>query len=144
MKKNDKLKKISLNLRRFIYSIALDRGGHVSSSFSCLELLISLYHGQILNLKKNNIKFKFRDRFILSKGHAELAYYSVLADFGFFSKKKLIKSYKKNDYFFGGHVSHKVPGVELSTGSLGHGLSYGCGIAYAAKLDNKSFKTRVT
>lgn len=143
MKKINYLNKVCLNLRRFIYLIALDRGGHISSSFSCLELLVSFYHGRILNLKKNKIKFKLRDRFILSKGHAELAYYSVLADFGFFSKKKIINSYKKNDYFLGGHVSHKVPGVELSTGSLGHGLSYGCGVAYSAKLDKKKFKTFV-
>ena len=143
MNKLNKLKKISADLRKFIYTVALDRVGHISSSFSCLELLISLHHGKILKIKNTKPKASLRDRFILSKGHAELAYYSVLADIKFFSKKKFINSYKKNNYFFGGHVSHKVPGVELSTGSLGHGLSYGCGVAFAAKLDKKKFRTFV-
>ena len=84
-----------------------------------------------------------RDRFILSKGHAGAGVYAALALAGFFPVERLIE-HCANGSIFSGHVSHKgVPGVELSTGSLGHGLSVGAGMAYGAKLDGQDYKTFV-
>jgi transketolase len=84
-----------------------------------------------------------RDRFILSKGHAGVGVYATLAEFGFFSKEELSKHYTNGSYF-SGHVSHKnIPGVEFSTGSLGHGLPVAAGIALSAKLDETNIKSYV-
>ena len=117
------------------------RGGssHIGSILSIVDILSVLY-GKILKFDSSNPKWEKRDRFILSKGHAGAGVYAVLAEKKFFSKKKLEKHYA-NGSNLSGHISHKdVPGVEFSTGSLGHGLGVCSGIAYAAKLDNKKFK----
>lgn len=112
---------------------------HIGSILSIADILSVLY-GKILIFNSDNPKWKKRDRFILSKGHAGAGVYAVLAEQGFFSKKKLEKHYS-NGSNLSGHISHKnIPGVEFSTGSLGHGLGICSGIAYAAKLDNKKFK----
>jgi len=97
---------------------------HVGSALSCVDIILVLYKHFI---KKKNI-------FILSKGHACLAYYCVLEKFGFISSK-ILKSYGKNNSILMSHVSHKVPGVEFSTGSLGHGLPFATGRALAEKID---------
>ena len=80
-----------------------------------------------------------RDRLIVSKGHASVAYYSVLTKLGFISKKKLA-TYCRNNTHLATHLSSKVPGVEFDTGSLGHGLGVSCGIAFSAKRDKKKYK----
>lgn len=107
---------------------------HVGSALSVADLLAVLY-GSILKIDPKNPKLQDRDRFILSKGHAGAAVYAVLAELGFFDNE-ILKSHFQNGSMLSGHVSHKgVPGVEFSTGSLGHGLSVGAGMAYSAKLD---------
>ena len=107
---------------------------HVGSVFSMADILAVLY-GSILRVDPANPKWEKRDRFILSKGHAGAGVYAVLAERGFFPVEKLATHYRDGSDL-SGHVSHKgVPGVELSTGSLGHGLPVGAGMAYAAKLD---------
>lgn len=111
------------------------RGGssHIGSCLSIADLLAVLY-SDVLRVKPADPTWVDRDRFILSKGHAGAAVYAALAERGFFSVKKLLNHYQDGSEL-SGHVSHKgIPGVELSTGSLGHGLSVGSGIAYAAKL----------
>lgn len=113
------------------------RGGssHVGSALSIVDILSVLY-GKIMHLDPNQPKKSDRDRFILSKGHAGAAVYATLAESGFFSLEKL-KTHYQDGSDLSGHVSHKgVPGVEFSTGSLGHGLSVGVGMAYAAKLQS--------
>ena len=100
------------------------KSSHIGSVLSIADILAVLY-GAILNVKPDDPKWNMRDRFILSKGHAGAGVYAVLAEKDFFPKK-LLKQYYKNGSFLSGHVSHKdVPGVEFSTGSLGHGLGVG-------------------
>jgi transketolase len=121
---------------------SLGKSSHIGSVFSIADILAVLY-GETLNVDPKNPKWPERDRFILSKGHAGAGVYAVLAERGFFPVKKLDTHYQDGSDL-SGHVSHKgIPGVEFSTGSLGHGLSVGCGIAYAGKLDDLSRRTFV-
>ncbi len=109
------------------------RGGssHVGSALSIVDILAVLY-GEIMYYDCKNPKLQSRDRFILSKGHAGAAVYATLSEVGFFDKN-LLKNHYQNGSKFSGHVSHKdIPGVELSTGSLGHGLGVGIGMAISA------------
>jgi transketolase len=111
-------------------------GAHVGAAFSCADILAVLYSG-VLNVDPLNPSWPLRDRFVLSKGHAGSALYAVLAECGFFPVEKLETHYMDGSDLCG-HVSHKgVPGVEVSTGSLGHGLALAAGMAYAAKLDGR-------
>jgi transketolase len=114
------------------------RGGssHVGSVFSAADILAVLYGG-FLRVRPTEPRWPDRDRFILSKGHAGAGVYAALAEAGFFSAEKLQTHYM-NGSDLSGHVSHlNIPGVEMSTGSLGHGLSVGAGMAYGARLDGQ-------
>lgn len=112
---------------------------HVGSGLSIADILAVLY-GDILNVDPMAPEHEDRDRFILSKGHAGAAVYAVLAETGFFETERL-KDHYQNGSMLSGHVSHKgVPGVEFSTGSLGHGLGVAAGMAKAAKLRQKKHK----
>jgi len=118
---------------------SLGGSSHIGSILSIADILAVLYE-DIMNFNPQNPKWLDRDRFILSKGHAGAGVYAVLAESGFFSTN-LLKEHYQNGSIFSGHVSHKeVPGVELSTGSLGHGLGVSAGMAYAAKLDGKKHR----
>jgi len=108
------------------------KGGHIGSMLSMAELLAVLYE-RILKVDPKNPKWPERDRFILSKGHAGAAVYAALAEKGFFPMQWLDTYYKDNGKLMG-HINHKVPGVEFSTGSLGHGLPVACGMALSAKV----------
>ena len=109
---------------------------HIGSCLSIADLLAVLY-GKVLRVDSGNPDWAERDRFILSKGHAAAIYYAVLAESGYFPTAWL-DTYCQNGGHLGGHVtSHGVPGVELSTGSLGHGLPVGCGMALASKHENR-------
>jgi transketolase len=88
-----------------------------------------------MRIDSANPKLATRDKFILSKGHGETILYAVLAERGFFPSNWLTTRYRAGDCILGGHVDSKVPGVEVTTGALGHGLGLGCGIALAAKMD---------
>ncbi len=112
---------------------------HVGSAFSCADILAVLYGG-VLRVDPRDPRWPGRDRFILSKGHAGSAVYAALAECGFFPLEKLRTHYRDGSDL-SGHVSHKgVPGVELSTGSLGHGLPVAAGMALAAKLDGRAHR----
>lgn len=133
------LQKKSVLLRKAILELAYQsKSGHLGSAFSVVDILICLYY-DFLNVSSSET----RDRFILSKGHSCCALYPVLADKGFFPKEEL-KTYLQDGSRLGGHPSScLLPGVEFSTGSLGHGLSAGAGMALAAKQDSQSHKTVV-
>ncbi len=136
MNSQDLAKRIRINCVKMANS---GGGSHIGSALSIADILACLY-SDILNVYPDSPKAKNRDRFILSKGHAGAAVYSALAEVGFFSTEKL-KTHYKDGSDLSGHVSHKkIPGVELSTGSLGHGLNVGVGMAKAAKLNNKLHK----
>jgi transketolase len=117
-----------------IKAIKAGNRGHVGSSFSLVEIFRVLYD-DILKFDPQNPRWVERDRCILSKGHGCLALYAVLADKGFFPESELLK-FCKSDGILGGHPEYgKVPGVEASTGSLGHGLSIGVGMALNARYE---------
>jgi transketolase len=111
---------------------------HIGAIFSCADILAVLYGG-ILNIDPAAPKLPTRDRFVLSKGHAGGGLYATLAEQGFFPVEQLMTHYQDGSDLCG-HVSHKLPGVDVSTGSLGHGLSIAAGMAYAAKLSSASHR----
>ena len=114
-------------------------GSHIGSALSIADILAVLYT-EILHLDPKNPKLEQRDRFVLSKGHAGAALYATLAETGFFPVSKLATHYQDGSDLCG-HVSHKgIPGVEVSTGSLGHGLNLATGMALAAKIDQKKHR----
>lgn len=117
------------------------KSSHIGSGFSCADILTVLYGGW-LNISPNSIEDPKRDRFILSKGHAAVTYYVMLAEYGFIPKEWL-QSYCQFGSKLGGHVSHTVPGVEFSSGSLGHGLPVGVGMALGAKRADKNYRVVV-
>ena len=120
----------------------ISRGSHIGSVFSVAEIIAVLYSG-ILNVDPRDPKKKDRDRLILSKGHAGSAVYAALAETGFFPVEQL-KTHYGNGSILSGHVSHKgIPGVEVSTGSLGHGLSIGAGMSMGARMDGEKWRTWV-
>lgn len=120
----------------------ISRGSHIGAIFSVAEIMAVLYTG-VLNVDPANPKMEGRDRLILSKGHAGASVYAALAERGFFPVEELSTHYA-NGSRLSGHVSHKgIPGVEFSTGSLGHGLAVGAGMALGAKLDKESWRTFV-
>lgn len=116
---------------------------HIASAFSIVEILYALYDKKILKHHAQNPNWEERDLFILSKGHGSLALYTMLCREGFFSEE-ILRSFSKPGSYLGGEpcVPH-IPGVEASTGSLGHGLSIGTGMALAKKLDGKTNKVYV-
>jgi|TARA_Y100000294_G_scaffold178050_1_gene206884 transketolase len=137
MKSTQYLQKISKKLRNTVLDLCFQKGGHISSSFSCTEILVCLYYSGFLNINPKNLKKKSRDIFVLSKGHGAEMLYAVLSDLKFFPQIWLKNSYRDGECKLGGHVNHDVPGIELSTGSLGHGLNFVAGTALADKLDKK-------
>jgi transketolase len=135
LKFSQKIRKLSLKM---VYQA---KASHIGGALSMADILAVLYLN-ILKINPDNPKSEDRDRFLLSKGHACTGLYATLALRGFFPVD-LLNSYGNDGSDFICHVSHKIPGVELSTGSLGHALSVGCGISLAAKRRNKGFRTFV-
>jgi transketolase len=114
--------------------------GHVTSSFSAVEIMACLYFGGILRHRPGNPAWAARDRFVLSKGQASPLLYVVLAEAGFFPRRWL-RSFCAKDGHFGVHLQENVPGVEITSGSLGHGLGISTGMALAARMDKKDSLT---
>lgn len=138
--RNTPLDERSLSLRRTIVQmVQCANRGHIGSAFSLVEIIRVLYD-TILRYDSRNPRWPERDRCILSKGHGCLALYALLADKGFFPEQELWK-FCKSDGILGGHPEYgKVPGVEASTGSLGHGLPIGVGFALSAQLDKAAHR----
>jgi transketolase len=127
--------------RTVIRTLAAGQRGHVGAAFSLIEILRVLYD-DVMRYDAARPRWAERDRFILSKGHGCLALYAVLADKGFFPASELDK-FCKSDGLLGGHPEHHIPGVEASTGSLGHGMSIGLGFALSARLARAPHRTFV-
>ena len=117
------------------------KASHIGSCLSSADILAVLYD-HILKVDPGRPEWPDRDRFLLSKGHGVAILYAVLAEKGFFPKDTLL-SYCQNGSLLMGHISHHLPGVEISTGSLGHGLPIGCGLALATKKDARDYRTYV-
>ncbi len=121
---------------------SIGRSSHVGSALSCADILAVLY-GEIMHVDPARPDWPDRDRFIMSKGHAGAALYAALAERGFFDPAVLHRHYQNGSYL-SGHVSHVgIPGVEFSTGSLGHGLSVGAGLAWRARQTGRPWRTFV-
>jgi transketolase len=132
----------SIHLRKkIVRMLEASRRGHLGSAFSVIEVLRVLYD-EVLRHDPGNPHWPERDRCILSKGQGCLALYVILAEKGYFPESELWK-FCKSDGLLGGHPEHKIPGVEASTGSLGHGLSIGIGFALNAKYERAAYRTFV-
>ena len=140
---NEEIKSLKLsaaNVRKMaLEAVYSANSGHPGGSLSCADIITYLYMYK-MKVDPKNPKDMNRDRFVLSKGHCAPALYGALAERGFFPKEE-IKTFRKYDSFLQGHPDMKgVPGVDMSTGSLGQGISAACGMALAAKLDNKAYR----
>lgn len=127
--------------KKLLSMIYKAKSGHTGGSLSCVDILVSLYYG-VMRINPENPKWDDRDRFIMSKGHSVEGYYAILADLGFFDETEL-ETYCKYGSRLTGHPTTKVPGVEVNTGALGHGLAIGVGMALAGKMDKKDYKVYV-
>ena len=130
--------KIRKRLLEVVYNAKI---GHIGGGLSALNMLTALYF-HTLNVDPKHPKKEGRDRFIMSKGHCVEALYCVLEERGFISSE-LLNTYGKYNSPLAGHPVSKIPGIEVNTGALGHGLSIGVGLAFAAKMDHKNYKTFV-
>lgn len=125
--------------RHAIDMVHSSHASHIASALSAADIIAVLY-ADILNVDPQNPNMLERDRFVMSKGHAGVAVYAALAECGFFPIEEL-SQYYTNGSVYSGHVSHKgVPGVEFSTGSLGHGIAAACGMALAAQNMARKFR----
>lgn len=133
----------SQELRLRVLEILGNSGrGHLGPALSVIDIIDALYES-VLEFDPRNSNWQSRDRFILSKGHGCLGLYVVLEKFGFFEKQKL-DDFCSFDSWFGGHPESATnPGVEFSTGSLGHGLSFGVGLSIAARIKREKWRTFV-
>ena len=127
--------------RRLIEIIYSANAGHTGGDLSCLNMMTALYF-EIMNIDPQNPKMEGRDRFVLSKGHCVEALYVPLEARGFI-KKEVVDTLGHYLSPLAGHPTIEVPGIEVNSGALGHGLPIGVGMAMAAKMDNKSYHTFV-
>lgn len=130
-----KAAQIRMDLLRMIHGAGT---GHTGGSLSNTDILTALYY-RVMKIDPSNPKWADRDRFIASKGHSVESLWCILADMGFFPKEEL-KTFSRFGTRLIGHPNNKVPGIEMNTGALGHGLAISVGMALAAKRDGKSYR----
>jgi len=136
------LERKAIEVRKRVMRLIYEAGtGHTGGSLSSVDILVALYF-DILNYNPGNPEWLDRDRFILSKGHSVEGYFCVLKEAGFISEE-ILSTYGKFKSILAGHPTKNVPGVELSSGSLGHGLSVGVGMALACQKDKRNVKIYV-
>lgn len=134
------LKALAYELRENVIDMIVEgKAGHIGGDMSVMEILTELYFGQ-MNIGPENQNDPDRDKFIMSKGHSVEAYYAVLAKKGFFDIKKVIATFSKFGSQFIGHPNNKLAGIEMNSGSLGHGLPVSVGMALAGKMDGKNYR----
>lgn len=137
---NKELKKLAYELRQDTVDIIMaGGGGHIGGDMSIMEILVELYFDQ-MNISPENQNDPDRDLFVLSKGHSVEAYYSVLAKKGFFPLKEVKEQFSKFGSPYIGHPNNKLPGIEMNSGSLGHGLPVCVGMALAGKRDGRDYR----
>lgn len=127
----------AFDLRKVVVEMIMESGGgHIGGDFSVMETLVTLYN-QVMNISPENADDPDRDYFVMSKGHSVEAYYAVLADKGFFPTEKVIKEFSQFGSLFIGHPNNELPGIEMNSGSLGHGLPVCVGMALACRMDQR-------
>jgi len=137
------LQRKAYELRQIGLETALcGKKGHIPPAYSWAEVATALFYGNVLRLKPNQPKWSERDRFILSKGHACLTLYAALADLGFFDPKEL-QHFAGKGSLLPGHPDTEIPGIEACSGSLGHGLGVGAGMALAGRMDRAPWRVFV-
>lgn len=134
------LKALSYDLRKNVVDmIAEGKCGHIGGDMSVMDILVELYFNQ-MNISPENMNDPDRDRFVMSKGHSVEALYAVLAAKGFFPIDQVIREFSKFGSKFIGHPNNKLPGIEMNSGSLGHGLPVCVGMALAGKMDQRNYR----
>ena len=141
METKELIKQAEINRRRLIEVVYNAKAGHIGGDLSCLNVMTALYF-DIMNVSPADVKNPDRDRFVLSKGHCVEALYVTLEAKGFL-KKEITDTLGKFGSILCGHPTIEVPGIEVNTGALGHGLCIGVGMALAAKMDKRDYKTFV-
>lgn len=133
------LEKKACSIRSDVVKLVYGAGcGHIGGDMSEVEALVALYY-KYLKLSPEQLSDPNRNRFVLSKGHSVETLYCILADMGFFDKEELFSTYSAFRSRFIGHPNNKIPGIEMNSGSLGHGLSVSVGMAKAAKMSGRSY-----
>lgn len=136
----ENLKALAYELRGNVIDMIVEgKAGHIGGDMSVMEILTEIYFDQ-MNISPENMDDPDRDKFIMSKGHSVEAYYAVLAKKGFFDIKDVIAEFSKFGSQFIGHPNNKLPGIEMNSGSLGHGLPVSVGMALAGKMDEKDYR----
>jgi transketolase len=127
-------------VRRTVLDATAETGkGHLGGTYSCTDLFVALYYGDVLRIDPRDPRHPGRDRLIVSKGHACLALYAIFLDRGFISAERF-REYGRDGGSLGAQLDVSIPGVETNTGSLGHALGIGAGMALAAKMDGRDFR----
>jgi transketolase len=130
-------------LRQSLFEMAMrPQAGHLPSSFSMVEILVALYYGGVARITPGRPDDPERDRILVSKGHAAMAQYPILADFGFFPAEELAR-FTQPGGLLGMYADFRIPGIEGISGSLGHGVGMGAGIALAARLNGEAHRAFV-
>lgn len=139
----DELTRKGIELRKDIVEMVYrSNAGHIGGDLSVIDILNVLYN-EIMNVSPENFGDENRDRFLLSKGHCADALFAVLGEKGFFDRREAIETFSQYDSPFIGHPNTDVNGIEINSGSLGHGLSIGVGLALAGRMKNKDYRTYV-
>ena len=134
------LKVLAYDLRRDVLDMIMaGKSGHIGGDMSVMEILVELYFDR-MNVGPENWEDPGRDRFVMSKGHSVEALYAVLAEKGFFPIEEVIERYSKFGSPFIGHPNNQLPGIEMNSGSLGHGLPVSVGMALAGKMDRRDYR----
>ena len=134
------LKALSFELRKDAVNMIMEAGtGHIGGDMSVMDILVALYFKH-MNISPDNMDSPERDRFVLSKGHSMEAYYAVLAAKGFLDIKDVRANFSKFGSKCIGHPNNKLPGIEMNSGSLGHGLPVCVGMALAGRMDGRSYR----
>ena len=134
------LKALAYEMReRTIDIIVEGKTGHIGGDMSVMDILVELYFEQ-MNISPENMDDPDRDRFVMSKGHSVEALYAVLAAKGFFPIEEVIREFSKFGSKYIGHPNNKLPGIEMNSGSLGHGLPVCVGMALAGKMDGRDYR----
>ena len=140
MDERKKLAALAYELREDVVNMVVEgKGGHIGGDMSVMDILVSLYFKE-MNISPENQESADRDRFIMSKGHSVEAYYAVLARKGFFPKDEVMRKFSRFGSPYIGHPNNKLPGIEMNSGSLGHGLPVSVGMALAGKMDHRDYR----
>ncbi len=136
----ENLTALAYDLRKDVINmICAGKAGHIGGDMSVMDTLVTLYFSQ-MNISPENVDDPDRDLFVMSKGHSVEALYAVLAKKGFFSIDEVIEKFSKFGSKFIGHPNNKLPGIEMNSGSLGHGLPVCVGMALAGKMNHKNYR----